>query len=258
MDVRKGGTRAEPTRIAALVGIVILVTCFTFATCDDPYLHNNPYDPADSVVITVSGPDTLFSYGELGHFGAQVVPVLSDTAVQFAVSDSNAFQPAGAANFSSLAPPLYPDTRTVNVMAMIGQVDTTVSEYVGGVFTVIRTHVWRHVGSMNVVLTQRVTRIQLRCPDTHACDTLSAGSMWSVWVDGFDALGQEIVALHSTVADPCTGMPVVATFVARDTAVANVLPVCVRVATVTALKTGTTWIVATRGSLLDSLQLVVR
>lgn len=81
--------------------------------------------------------------------------------------------------------------------------------------------------------------------------------MWSVWVDGFDALNQPIVALHSPAANPATGTAV-ATFSARDTSVASVSPVGIRAASVTALRSGTTWIVGTRGSLLDSLQLVVR
>ena len=54
-----------------------------------------------------------------------------------------------------------------------------------------------------------------------------------------------------------TGTPM-ATFTSRDTTVASVTPVGIRAATVTARKSGTTWIVATRNSLLDSLQLTVR
>ena len=116
---------------------------------------------------------------------------------------------------------------------------------------------WRHSGYKQVVLTQRVVRIQLRCPDTHSCDADSVGGSWSVWADGFDALNQQIVALHSSVANPATGTPV-ATYVVRDTTVASFVPVGIRAALVTARRAGTTWIVGTRGPLLDSLQLVVR
>jgi hypothetical protein len=108
-----------------------------------------------------------------------------------------------------------------------------------------------------VYQTQRVTRIQLRCPDTHACDTVSTGGGWSVWVDGFDALNERIYALTSATANPATGT-VIATFAVRDTTIASVSPVGIRAANVTALKSGTTWIVGTRGTLLDSLQLVVQ
>ena len=72
-----------------------------------------------------------------------------------------------------------------------------------------------------------------------------------------DALGQPIVALHSPAANPATGTAV-ATFVVRDTTIASVAPVGIRAATVTARKSGSTWIVATRSSLLDSLQVTVR
>jgi len=240
-------------RSAHLIGAALLVA---FVACGDPYQHTNPYDPLASVGITVSGPDTLFSYTELGQFSAQIVPAFSDTAVRFAVSDSIVFVPTGNGSFVSMAPPLYPAARTVSVMALVGQVDTTISIDINGVPVTVQTYVWRHVGSKNVSLTQRVTVIQLRCPDTHLCGTLAVGGIWSVWVDGFDALGQLIVALHSSVANPDTGT-VVATFVSRDTTIATVAPVGVRAANVTARKTGTTWVVATRGALLDSLQLTV-
>jgi hypothetical protein len=224
--------------------------------CGDPYLHTNPYDPLASVNIIVSGPDTIFNYTEIGQFSSQILPAMPDTAVRFAVSDSVAFAPAGGGSFASMKPPLYPATKTVSVMVMIGQVDTTISEDIDGVPVTIQTYVWRHSGSKNVVLTQRVTKIQLRCPDTHACGALSAGGIWSVWVDGFDALNQPILALYSATANPSTGTPV-ASFTSRDTTIASVSPVGIRVANVTALKTGTTWIVASRGALLDSLQLTV-
>ena len=240
-------------RSAHLLGAAVLMA---FVACGDPYQHTNPYDPLASVRIIVTGPDTIFSYTELGQFSAQIVPAMPDSAVRFAVSDSILFVPASNGAFVSMGPPLYPATRTVSVMALVGQVDTTISIDINGVPVTVQTYVWRHVGSKNVFLTQRVTEIQLRCPDTHLCGTLAVGGVWSVWVDGLDALGQQIVALHSSVANPDTGAAV-ATFVSRDTTIATVAPVGIRAANVTARKTGTTWIVATRGALLDSLQLTV-
>jgi hypothetical protein len=136
------------------------------------------------------------------------------------------------------------------VSAGVGAIDTT-----GDTGNPIS--VWRHFGSKTVVITQRLTRIQLRCPDTHACDTLATGGVWSVWVDGFDALNQRIFALASSTANPATG-PAIAIFTSRDTTIASVTPVGIRVANATALRSGTTWLVARRASLLDSLQLVVR
>ena len=110
---------------------------------------------------------------------------------------------------------------------------------------------------------QRLTRIQLRCPDTHVCDSLGVGGSWSVWVDGLDALGDGIYTLSPdftparATTNPTTGPPI-ASYVSRDTTVASLVPVGVRVATVTARRSGATWIVATRGALRDSLQVVVR
>lgn len=252
-------TRARGTRVVALVGAAVLVIGFTFVACGDPYLHTNPYDPASPVEIAISGPDTLFSYSELATFSAQITPVFPDTAIEWATSDTDNFAPSGPRTFrvasvDSLPLPLYPNTIVVGVMALIGREDTTLG--ING--AAVRSHNWTHVGLKNVVLTQRVVRIQLRCPDTHACDTLAAGATWSVWVDGFDALGYRIVTLTSATANPATGTPI-ATFVARDPTVASVSPVGIRAATVTALKSGgITWIVATRDSLRDSLQVVVR
>ena len=251
---------AVDRRFVALFGATILVASFA---CGDPYLHTNPYDPVYSVSVTVTGPDSVFSYLEIAHFGAVIVPAFPDTAVRFDSSDSLSFMPVGAASFEAgptIPPPLWPATKTVTVIAGIGGIDTIVPQWNVACPTcplTIRTHQYRHVGSKTVVLTQRVVRILLRCPDTHACDPLSAGGAWSVWVDGFDALNHEIVALTAATTNPLTGTPV-ATFVTRDTTVASVSPVGIRAANVTARKSGATWIVATRDVLLDSLRLVVR
>jgi hypothetical protein len=252
-------TRARGTRAAALLGAAAVVVGITFVACGDPYLHTNPYYPAFPVEIAISGPDTLFSFSQLASYSAQITPAFPDTAIEWATSDSDNFAPSGPATFransvDSLPLPLYPKTLAVGVMALIGREDTTL----GINSAAVRSHNWTHVATKNVILTQRVVRIQLRCPDTHACDTLAAGAAWSVWVDGFDALGYQIVTLVSATANPATGTPI-ATFVARDTTVASVSPVGIRAATVTALKSGgSTWIVATRDSLRDSLQIVVR
>jgi hypothetical protein len=246
-------------RLAGLLGATLLLASFA---CGDPYLATNPYDPAHAVSITVTGPDSLFSYAEIAHFGAVIVPAFPDTAVKFDSSDSLSFMPVGAASFEAgptIPPPLWPATKTVTVIAGIGAIDTTYTQWNNACACIvtIRTHWYRHIGSKMVVLTQRVVRILLRCPDTNACDPLSAGGAWSVWVDGFDALNHKIFALTGATTNPLSGTPV-ATFVSRDTTIASVSPVGIRAATVTARKTGTTWIVATRDVLLDSLRLVVR
>ena len=272
-------------RLAGLLGATLLVASLA---CGDPYLHTNPYDPAVPVEMNITGPDSLFSYGQIGQYSVQTIPAFPDSAIQWnidtttihrggnidtiiggmlttnpgtgdtVVAGDSLFKPIGVGTFQSTAPPLDPTTQTVTVEALIGRVDTTVARCTPtqGCVT-IQTNQYRRIGYKSVVVTQRLTRIQLRCPDTHVCDTLSAGGMWSVWVDGFDALNRQIYALTNSTANPIRGSPIV-TFVARDTAVASVSPVGIRAANVTARKSGATWIVATRDVLLDSLQLVVR
>lgn len=245
--------------------------------CGDRYLHTNPYDPAVPVTVDMVGPDTLFSYSEIGRYSASSIPAFPDSAFQFASADSTVFAPSGRGVFASMAPPLYPATRTVRVSALLGQIDTIIDNQdltcplpppcrsricppFSCAIKAKHSFAWRHAGSKEVVLTQRVTHIRLRCPADHACDTLSAGAVWSVWADGFDALNFPMFSLSGSNANPevSTADPTFATFVVRDPTIAAFTPVGVRVATVTAQASGTTWIVATRGSSVDSLQLVVR
>jgi hypothetical protein len=234
------------TRRVAVAGAALAAAI----ACGD-YAHTNLYDPAVPVTIVIAGPDTLFSNEELAYYTAQITPSFPDSAISW--GGATPIGGTDSAAFITNYPPLYPLTATAVVSASLGQQDTVVA--IDG--SALPTFVWRHSASKNVVITQRVVRIQLRCPDTHACDTLSAGSAWSVWVDGFDAIGQEIWSLKSATANPLTG-PAIATFAVRDTTIASVAPVGIRAANVTALRTGTTWIVASRGPLLDSLQLVVQ
>ncbi|MFI5233315.1 MAG: hypothetical protein ACHQSE_12475, partial [Gemmatimonadales bacterium] len=240
---------------AAFVAFVVL------AACGDPYGATNPYDPDTPVTFTFTGPDTLFSLGESAQYTVQTIPAFSDTAFIWEVDTVTIFRPGignavvdgrtvllpGApGSFTSLAPPLEPATTTVAVAVLVGSVDTTEQIFIPPNFVTVHTIEPRHVGYKDIVLTQRVTRIQLRCPAAHACDTLTAGATWSVWADGFDARSNQIVALTDASVNPLAGTPIV-TYVVRDTTIASASPVGVRVAAVTALKSGTTWIVATRG-----------
>jgi hypothetical protein len=255
-------------RIAVTLGTMVLAVV---TACGDPYTRTNPYDPVVSVTVEVAGPDTLFSYGEQGQYDAQSIPSFPDSSFQFGTSDSVAFAPNGRGMFVSRTPPLYPETRTVRVSALVGQIDTLINDQditeakcplppPKCIIPATHTLAWRHSGSKIVVLTQRVVRIQLACPADHACDALPAGASWTVWADGFDALNFKVVALTGANANPdvSAATPVFATFAVRDPTIASVSPVGIRASTVTALKRGTTWIVATRGALLDSLQLVVQ
>jgi len=241
--------RRVPAAPAAL-GLVVLIAC------GDPYLHTNPYDPVVPVNITVTGPDTIYNSFELATFSAQSVPAFPDSAVSW---NSDGLQSAGGTGtFQAVGQPLWPAYFAATVNALIGKVDTTISIN----YTTVHLSIWRHVGSKQVVVTQRLTRIVLRCPDVHACDTLSVGGAWSVWVDGFDASNKQIYALVSSVKNPQTGVPI-ALYTSRDPTIASVSSLDgIRAANVTALKVGTTWIVGTRiaaqDTLRDSLQVTVR
>lgn len=262
--------------VVPLISLAVLLVA-----CGDPYLHTNPYDPAVPVQIEITGPDSLFSYAEYANYSAQITPPFPDSAVQWlvdtftlhrpgrvdttyngvtypipdrgdtVVDGTSYFAPSSPGTFRSLKPPLEPVSLTVTIEALLGAVDTTLAIYSG----IVQTKTYRHVGYKQVVLTQRVARIQLRCPDTSVCDTIAVGGTWAVWVDGFDALGHGILSLADPTANPAGGTPI-ATFVSRDTSVAGVLPVNIRAATVTARKAGSTWIVATRNSLSDSVLVV--
>lgn len=264
-------------RSAGLLGFVVITAV---VACGEPYLHTNPYDPAVPVEMNISGPDTLFSLGEIGQYGAQTNPTFADTAIGWAL-DSAAFLSINGAGamlvnggaylstglntgaFQSLQPPLEPSTALVTIDAFVGAVDTTYSDAIPGTDPVqvqtIRTKAYRHYTTKTIVITQRVTRIRLRCPDPEApaCAALGAGDTASVWVDGFDALNRQIAALTSSTANPTTGSPVV-TYLVRDPTIARSTPVGIRATTITALASGTTWVVASRGALRDSLQITVR
>jgi hypothetical protein len=236
--------------------------------CGDQFLHTNPYDPAFPLSVDIAGPDTLFSLGEIGSYAVRFTPaVFADSAVTWLadtitifqadtayVSDGSAYLQGGSGgNFMSVMPPLEPATLKISVEALVASYDTQLTGKGGGLATVKE---YRHTGFKSVVITQRVTRIQLRCPDTHACPALSVGATATIWVDGFDARNQQIAALANPTSNPDTGA-VVATFLSRDPTIASVSPAGIRAATVTARKSGTTWIVATRMALSDSLQIVV-
>jgi hypothetical protein len=258
------------SRILEVTGVAILIAGIA---CGEPYLHLNPYDPDTPLTIVVTGPDSLFSLDEVGQYSAQITPAFPDSGVVWAadtvpiltpdtgyVLPGSTFLTAGGDGvFQSIDPPLEPATLRISVGASIGQIDTVVTTSLPPLYqttVTVRTFQYRHTGYKSIVLTQRLVRIQLRCPDSHACSPVAAGGTWTIWVDGFDALGHQIAGLTKPTINPDTGV-VVASFVSRDTTIARVAPNGRRVANVTALKSGTTWIVATHLSLLDSLQLVV-
>lgn len=213
-------------------------------SCGD-FKHTNPFDPATPIEVTILGPDTLWNASEFAQYSFQSVPAITDTTAEWG-SRSSDLRGDLSGGYLVFTPPLYPETETVNVFVDIGKY-----EAMGGVAA------WRREFSKPVVVTQRLVRIQLRCPDAHACDTLSVGDAWTVWLDGFDSLGSRPTGMVGPTDDPGTG-PALGTFVSTDAAIAKVVPSGLRAAIITALKSGTAWVVASRGALRDSLQLVVR
>ncbi|HTR76727.1 MAG TPA: hypothetical protein VMH39_01395, partial [Gemmatimonadaceae bacterium] len=211
-------------RRVALFGLAALTVALA---CGDPYLHTNPYDSAVPVSFEFSGPDTLFSLGQIGRYHVQTTPPFPDSAFIWVVDTAQILKTGsdsavdgtqyvsngGDGSIQVRTLPLEPVYTTIGLHADLGTIDTlyniVLPTTVGGYeqWESIRGVLARHIGTKLVVLMQRVTRIQLRCPDTHACDTLSAGGAASVWVDGFDALGKQIAALTSSTANPATGHP---------------------------------------------------
>ena len=176
--------------------------------CDDPYRHTNPYDPlVPAVSVTVTGPDTVFSFHEVAQFGGVAVPAFPDSAFTIGVPDSIAFPPP----VSERSP--TPPHRSTPTCVRDGDRRARRHRH-------IRSAAQRPPrycpapddvsarGDESGRLTQRVVRIQLRCPVHTRATRRRSGGSWSVWADGFDALNQQIVALHSSVANPATGTPV--------------------------------------------------
>jgi hypothetical protein len=237
--VRRSLAERRTVMLFAVVALLLSLAC------GEPFLHTNPYDPAVPITVTLDGPDTLFSSFEQAFYTAHAdPPVFPDTAF-FYQSSSPLILQAAPGSFTVLATPLYPDAFGVEVAVGLGAIDTA-----KGVIA------FRHSVTRTIYLSQRIRQIKLRCPDTHVCDPMPVGATWSVWVDPTDSLGHEIQAYFSSVSNAATGTPLVI-YSVRDSTIASVVPLGTRVGTVTALKTGTTWILGTRGPLVDSMQLVV-
>jgi hypothetical protein len=256
MRVAPGEDRPRPRSGAVLAFAAGLVVAFA---CDDPYQHTNLYDPATPLDASLAGPDTILSSGQLAQYHVVSTPAFADTAGAWNVLPNQMWlKSAGNGAFLFFPPPVIePDYDTVQVVVELGAYDTTKTTSNGGGMSFASvTQAYRRRYVKTVLLTQRVTRIQLRCPDVHVCDTMSVGGSWSVWIDGFDQLNQALAGLTGPTQNRFTGLPI-ATFTVRDPSVAGVAPIGIRAANVTALKTGSTWIVASRDSLRDSLQLIV-
>ncbi len=241
----------ERATVTLFAGVALLLS---FA-CGEPFVRTNPYDPNVPVTITLVGPDTIFNAFEQAFYTAHADPaVFADSAFTWQ-SGNPIFLEAAPGSFFTLITPLYPASIGVTVTVGVGAIDTVATNIVanGAAPPVV---VFRHQVTKIIYLSQRIKNIKLRCPDTHACDPMSVGGTWSVWVDATDSLGHAIQAYPNSVTNLSTGTPLV-TYSVRDPSMASVVPLGTRVGTVTALKPGTTWIIGTRAPLVDSMQLVV-
>ena len=295
-ESRRDLSHIRVSRRRSPYALAIAATLAIAIACGDPYLHVNPYDPVYPVKTTITGPDTLFSVGEVGQYSLQSDPAWPDTGIVWAIDTfTNYFvfpslcvtqvSPGdtllagdGRGTYTALRLPLEPYSFKVAIEVWLGTIDTTVAvdNPCPGPHGTIQTLLPRHIAYKDVVVMQRLTQIRLRCPDTHACAPLAAGDTVSIWVDGFDALGHQIASIANSTVNPASGNPrlpyattdtailrvqkgknPIATYVSRDSTIARTTPIGIRVARVTAMSAGSTWIVATRGALMDSLQVVV-
>ncbi len=226
--------------LSASALLVVAVACIDLQ-------RTNPFDPETPITYTIE-PETLFSVGGAIRFSFVSQPPLVDTLANWLGGNADLEAPhitGGGGVFISNGAPLWPKTETVPMLVRVGRVDEKHDTF------------YRRAFPGSVVITQRLVRIQARCPDSHACDTISVGGTGSVFVDGFDALGSGISGLIYPSANPLTIAPI-ATFIVRDSTIAIVSPVGMRAAVATARKSGSTWVVVQRDSLRDSLRIVVR
>ena len=193
------------------------------------YAHSNPYDPDTDTQITIAGPDTIWSIGELAEFTATVSPPVSGGRgiVWDAIGNAD--------GFVVLTPGIgIGKFRAAHVGA------ASVSATVG-----------RHVASKRVVVRQRPARVELFCPDLCTALTMTAiGSTRELLVGQYDALG---TGLHFTQARADV------TYASREPGIVGIVPGTGSPTGVTirAVATGTTYVTAQLGSWIDSVRVTV-
>jgi hypothetical protein len=227
------------TTLAGALALTLCVACLDIK-------HTNPFDPDTPLRVTIM-PETVFSVAGEVHFTFSTVPEIIDPGPTWGGGNTDLSPLGDAGIFFSHAAPLWPQTETIQVSIGVGRNNLLNLPHYSN----------SRVFNGSVLITQRLVRIQARCPDTNVCDTLSAGASWSVFVDGFDALGSGIAGLATPTMNPLN-VAAIAQFIVRDTSIASASPIGMRAASVTAKRSGSTWLVAQRDSLSDSLRLVVR
>jgi hypothetical protein len=223
--------------------------------CGEPFVRTNPYDPNVPVTVTLDGPDTIFNSFTQVFYPAHADPaVFPDSAFQYTSTQPRVLQAAPGSFFVEVTP-LYPAVIPVTVVVGVGAIDTQPPS-AGGNGPAAHVTVYRHSVTKIIYLSQRIKNITLRCPDTHACPAMSVGGSDTVWVDPTDSLGHPIQTFFGSTTNSTTG-DLLVTYSVRDATIASVVPIGVRAGAISALKAGSTWIIGTRGPLVDSIQLVV-
>jgi hypothetical protein len=145
----------------ALVAFAAAVTI----ACGE-YAHTNPYDPETDTRIVITGPDTLWSIGEVAQYSATVSPAI----------------PGGAGILLSVADP--------------GNGTPVLSGGNGGTFQALTVgtgqvlaSVGRHVVGKRVVVRQRPARVFFFCPNACTSLSLANGTTRELLVGQYDALG---------------------------------------------------------------------
>src|SRR5579872_6755716 len=112
-------------RVVARLGVVA-ITIGTVACTD--YAHTNPYDPAVPKTIVITGPDTLFNFGDTAIYLASSTPAVSDSALHFV--DSYYVTQRGFTNTALVTnkqPPLYPLIQPYTIVVYFGALDTVMT-----------------------------------------------------------------------------------------------------------------------------------
>jgi hypothetical protein len=110
-------------------GLVVASALFVLVESCEAFTHTNPYDPETPFEYAISGPDSLFSLGQVASYAIESKPALADTAGIWSCECLEVVSHAGTRTFSmsgQVAPPQWPATKTVRLNALIGKYDTIV------------------------------------------------------------------------------------------------------------------------------------
>lgn len=212
------------TRRRMQAAIVVLAAGLVLA-CGE-YAHRNPYDPDTDTRIAITGPDTLWSIGEIAQYTATVSPAIpGGLGVVWAVADPGngmfVVGSRGTGSFQSLA-------------VGAGHVTATVG---------------RHTVSKRVVVRQRAARVFI-CPAVQ-CSPLQLGPVGTTRelpVGQYDAFGTPLDG----------GQPRGAvTYTSDAPSIVAIVTGSATSLTIRGVGNGTTWVRARLADWTDSVRVTV-